>query len=112
MMLLLTLPAAVALFAHPGSPIGAYQNCLAPVVRANEMAGEKNYQPLQAVLQQIAIRCAKERELAAEALAGAILEQNPDLQPLPTAAEKEALIHDATIRWANSVVAQMVAEEK
>jgi hypothetical protein len=81
-------------------------------VCANESGGEKNYQPLEAVLEKIANRCAKERQLAADALAGAILEQNPDLQPLPTEAEKETLIHDATIRCVNDVVAKMVAEEK
>ncbi len=111
-MILLLASQTAALIAHPGSPIGAYQNCLAPIVRANEKAGEKDYQPFEAVLKQIAIGYTKQRQLAAEALAGAILEQNPDLQPLPTAAEKEELIDEATIRWANNVVARMVAEEK
>ncbi|HEY0628440.1 MAG TPA: hypothetical protein VGD23_03840 [Sphingomicrobium sp.] len=95
--------------AHPGSPIGAYQNCLAPIVSANEHADQKAYQPLEKILDRIKAECAKERQLAAEALAGAILEQNPALRPLPTAAEKEELIDDATIRWANNVVARMVA---
>jgi len=112
MILLATLHATAALIGHPGSPIGAYQNCLAPIVRANEQAGKKDYRPFEAVLEQIASRCATERAHAADALAGAILEQNPDLKPLPTAAEKEALIDDATIRWANDVVGKMVTEEK
>ena len=108
MILLLALQ--VVAMHHPGSPIGAYQNCLTPIVIANERASDDR--PLEAVLQQIATRCAKERQRASEALAGVILEQNPDLRPLPSAAEKETLVNEATIRWVNDVLTELLAKEK
>src|SRR5688572_12762101 len=97
---------------HPGSPIGANQNCMAPIVLANERADKRSYQPLETILNRIKEQCEKQRDRAADALVGQILDQNPDLSPPPTEVEKEQLISSATIRWANDLLTKMVAEEK
>jgi len=96
---------------HPGDPVFAYKTCLAPIVIANEKAGA-NHKSLEEVLRLIAVRCAKQRERAADELFGLIVEATPDLRPPPSEADKEALIQESTVRWANDVVAGMVGEEQ
>jgi hypothetical protein len=112
MILLLALQVEALRVAHPGSPIGAYQNCMAPIVLANERADKVSYQPLEKILDRIQVQCAKERDRAADALVGQILHQNPDLSPPPTEEEREQLISSATIRWANDLLAKMATEGK
>ena len=92
--------------------VGAYQDCLASIVKTNELSGEKNYQPQEVVLARIKAECSKERAAAREALATVVVAQLPDHPAPQTYAEKEELIQDATIRWANNVVARLVAEEE
>jgi hypothetical protein len=110
MILLLALQMEAMRVAHPGSPIGAYQNCMAPIVLANERADKSSYQPLEKILDRMKVQCAKQRDRAADALVGQILYQNPDLSPPPTEQDKEQLISSATNRWANDLLAKMATE--
>jgi len=110
MILILALQATVAATSPQQAFVAAYQDCLAPIVRGNELAGKESYQPLETVLGQIELKCSKERAAAREALSAIIVANHPE-HPQPSESQKEQLIGDATIRWANNVVARMVAEE-
>ena len=89
-----------------------YQACLAPIVKKNEAAIGSSHQPLEAVLDQIKGQCSRERSAARDALARAVVASGHSIVRRPTEADKEELINDATIRWANNAVVQAVAEEK
>ena len=110
MILLLALQAIR--FGHPGDPVAAYKNCMAPIVWANERAEKTSYQPPENILDRIKVQCAKERQRVGDQMIGQILHGNPDLWPLPTDGEQESLVQGQTIQWVSDVIARMPPEEK
>ena len=86
----------------------AYQLCLAPIVRANARAEGNEQQPLELLLQRISTECSAEREAAREALATFVFAA---VDRLPSDDDKDELIHEATIRWANSIASTAIAED-
>jgi hypothetical protein len=108
--LIVALVSAPAASSQQQAAVRAYQECLAPIVRGNELAGEKAYQPLETILERIKVRCSKERAAAREALAAYVVANHPALPRQPSEADKDELMLDATIRWANSVVHGMASK--
>ena len=110
-MIFLLLLQAVR-FGHPGDPVVAYKNCMAPTVWANERAAEKSYQSLEVILGRIKVQCARERERVAEQILGQIVHQDPDMSPPPRLEEAEQVMDSETIRWVSDVIARMPRDEK
>ena len=111
MILVLALQTTLAATSPQQVSVAAYQDCLGQIVRANELASKENYQPLEAILGRIKLECSKERAAAREALSTVIVANHPE-HPQPSESEKEQLIGDATVRWANNVVARIAEEAK
>ncbi|MFN3724920.1 MAG: hypothetical protein ACK4SZ_01310 [Allosphingosinicella sp.] len=111
------ITAALGLLAQPALPppspaqqasVQAYQLCLAPIVRANARAEGNEHQPLDVLLQRISTACSAEREAAREALAAFVFAA---VDRLPSDGAKDELIHEATIRWANTIASSAIAED-
>jgi len=86
--------------------IKSYQDCIAPVVTANNRVAEKDYLSLDPLLAKVKRDCASERLAARDALSAYVATEIMAREQRTVPADdgwKEDLIDEATVRWMNSV---------